>query len=91
MIAIRSMTASHEHEPWGTWPDSAPHFAGCQGRRSGGTARSDVMCGSDVAIDGKAGDRVITADSAPQSLTNFLQRCDNQALDATQDDWRGYQ
>ena len=56
-----------------------------------GTARSDVMCGSDVAIDGKAGDRVITADSAPQSLTNFLQRCDNQALDATQDDWRGYQ
>ena len=33
MIAIRSMTASHEHEPWGTWPDSAPHFAGCQGRR----------------------------------------------------------
>jgi len=49
------------------------------------------MCGSDVAIDGKAGDRVITADSAPQSLTSFLQRCDNQALDATQDDWRGYQ
>jgi len=49
------------------------------------------MSGSDVTIDGKAGDRVITADSAPQSLTNFLQRCDNQALDATQDDWRGYQ